>query len=348
MSLRCHSCKKAKKINDFSRNQLKKYGNKRRCNQCIQHKRQKHGKIWTISELKSNGHGTQIWKIEALCIMKIIDQNVVHIVLMDKYQTEITVIFSGHESNLHYMGVFKKNNVYSISNGALLMIGSDNSSIGRKGDTCIMLFKDFEWHKVSRLYGNSKQQRIDHRIQKCKFVQINEIQSNEEQFVDVTGVVISLTSIYTFHAKDCNNEKCMECGQKYRDILIQDKSGQIQVKLWNEDAHKIEWKLIHTCKCVLVVTLRRCQKLICGVLSATGIVEIEKMNSHELEKRFGFYCSRCCSRYNLKYGRKCNECNRINIRLKVCKQCKCTYYCNKKCQKRSWNRKHRGICHICT
>eukprot|EP01084_Bolivina_argentea_P291166 500394_1 len=374
MSTRCYACKQIKQMNDFSKNQLKNYGNKRRCKECIKNRGKfanknneicsncpslkslslksnvyfnikttkdanKNNEIWTISELKNKGqYEKDIWKIEALCVIKIVDLPFFCVVLMDQHQTEITLLCNGGECTVHYKDVFEKNCVYSISNGALVRFAADKHIFIRKGDSGIILHDFYEWHKVIRLNGKDKQSKIDHGIQKCKFVPIGEIKSTKERFVDVFGAITVIGVIETMECEYICNEHCTrQCNRKYRNIFVRDESGEIMVTLWDEDACNVElitcyesgWKGF-----LLIVSLKRCSKCTNYGLSLTGIITFQKVYPHspcyqEMRRKCGLIIE-----YNLNHGIKCNECNRNDIKLQLCKQGKCTYYCNRKCQKR--------------
>ena len=51
---------------------------------------------------------------------------------------------------------------------------------------------------------------------------------------------------------------------------------------------------------------------------------------------------KACAYYHCKKMRT----KRNKIKMKICKGCKLTYYCSKKCQKRDWVSKHRSKCHL--
>ena len=54
-----------------------------------------------------------------------------------------------------------------------------------------------------------------------------------------------------------------------------------------------------------------------------------------------FIIFKACAHYNCKKLKTSSN----KIRMKICKGCKLTYYCSRKCQKRDWVAKHRNQCH---
>eukprot|EP01084_Bolivina_argentea_P121314 214966_1 len=360
MSLHCNACNKTKKRKYFSKNQFKKYGTNARCKECVkngiqftsfqQHMQNAHhfnsireSSIIPISTIEN--YPNFRWKIKAICVTKVIEGNSIVVVLMDKYGTEIKTICNNFE--------FEKKGVYVICHGGPLMsIAADNvSSILGEGDPCIILYEDEPFKsKVIRLDINNKPPEIDHHIQKCEFIAINQInfKSSEKQFVDIRGVIRDVSLIFSKKSDKCTNKNCLECSQKYRSVSIQDKTGTTTITLLGEDANKIELKRFvefgFDKNKILIITLKRCQKFKDGTLWAVGIVEIETICSDRID--FRDVIRPFCHSYCKPYGkhRRCNTCNRTDIRLKVCKQCQLAYYCNRKCQKRSWNTQHRYYC----
>eukprot|EP01084_Bolivina_argentea_P121312 214964_1 len=277
------------------------------------------------------------WKIKAVCVMKTIENDSIIVVLMDKYGTEIKTICNGFE--------FEKQGVYMICHGGpLASIRAHNkASILGERDMCILLYEYEPFKsKVIRLDINNKPSEINHRIQKCKFIAIDQIniESSEKQFVDIRGVIRDVSVIGSMITTNCSDKNCLECSEEYRNVSIvqeqlqyrtvniQDQTGATTIVLLCEDMNKIELKRFvefgFDKNKVLIIILKRCQKFEDGTLWAVGIVEIETI---------------CRGKH-----RRCNTCNRMDIRLKVCKRCKLAYYCNRKCQKRSWNTQHRYYC----
>eukprot|EP01084_Bolivina_argentea_P150192 262299_1 len=367
MSIFCHSCKRIKN---------KQYENVSICNECMvlfqQHlyyyMDNKDDTI-PISSIKkrppiiSNIHKGKIpvypWKIKAVCVMKEIRPNTVVVVLMDKYGTELKVICNGFDC------VFEKKRNYLIHHaGPLIMSNKDyGPSILQKGDYCILLYPPEPFNsKVIRL--NDTPSEIDYRIQKCNFITLNKIQSSQEQFVDIRGMITGVCDIRDDQKDECSTKNCLQCDRKYRIIHIQDRTGIATIGLWNNDAYVIELERFATSEfdanCVLIITLRKCHKGTgCdkghnyenGILSALGTVEIEEICSDRIDldevldefaitKGSIFYYEL----YNRKNGKKCKSCNRMDVRLKVCKRCRWAYYCSKHCQKKSWNTKHKYYC----
>eukprot|EP01084_Bolivina_argentea_P071719 130316_1 len=304
--------------------------------------------ISSIQKLNTHLYG----KFKAMCVMITIFQNSLYVILMDEYNTEITLMCGGYGDSVYFMNIFRKRCVYSVSDCPLFQVEQMNHPIIATGDKAIRLSQFLDWGNgcITPWMDYTCDQESDYSIQKGKFIKIYQIETLKQRFVyvNIIAMIVQVSSINLFNC-ECNDEKCLYNYQKYRNIIIQDKTGQFRITLWNKDADNIAWRHFKQYEFdinnVWTITLRRCEKWRDG-LSVRGIVDIEKIDKdrpdfHKLLRKFN-------RRYNTKIKKtKCYECNRMNsadVRFKVCKQCKSTYYCNRKCQKRSWNKKHRYYC----
>eukprot|EP01084_Bolivina_argentea_P226109 381982_1 len=323
MPIHCHSCRKLKNSNHFSRNQIKNHGNQRRCKECVKHgiKRKPIKKQWK-SSLPTDSIVTQIDVLPVVCVIKIRDQHSLYVVLNNNYIVEIC---SG--TSAHYMNMFETNGLYLTNGGTVVQITRNN------GNTSIVLFPKDNLICVSRLDIDCNPTQIDHCIQQCK---VGNVISSKFDYDNVIGVVSKISDVYS---KQCEDNGCIKCVQN-RSVM--DKTCVIEVCLLNASATKVLKRFAEFGfdeNIILMVTLKRCKVEKDGkniVLPELGIVEMKQMYLDRTDLDVGYKNKRC--------RKKCAECHRMHIKLKVCKRCKCTYYCNRTCQKRSWNTKHRYYC----
>ena len=139
-----------------------------------------------------------------------------------------------------------------------------------------------------------------------------------------------------------------------RTLMFSDKSTKKSKQMWmlfqinlNYEADKITKKCknnikeenndnnIHVNKLILMSW----QKFIQDQIRLVPMM-LESINPPRAIKMFMGPKNKTCTYY------KCNTLKLYgcNIKMKVCKGCKLTYYCSRKCYKRDWNSKHRYEC----